>query len=530
MRIRRIASILALFLGFSALALRAHADGKVFATVDIATIPDQRVLIHYAEGVETLVVQTAFSGSGTNFAWVVPVPTKPEVFAVKPWFFDNLNRVFQPWIMDRFDSIPWGLFTVLPLLCLFCANLLARDRLSTTQIFLVVAIIGLLAAISIPNFVVPRGPTTASVAEDGVQIHDRKDVGVFATTTISSDDDDALSAWLTAEGFHVSEEDRPAIRDYVADGWFFVASKVRRDAANHGSAELHPLAFKFETQEPVYPLKLTGVSNATCDVELYVFGEDMAVIEGFETTHCGRPEYPKPPKSDAPFSDPTPQPGKPRIRNPELRAIVGNAPVATKLTASLTHAQMTEDAHLRWTAAEMTAPKYYTQSAARYEATNRAGAALSVYLIALIALRAKKPDAKRLLAISTAIAFALAFGVYSFDLSRKEVVTVKYEPDTAKAFIWNAHMIQGAFQQMALDARNQAEPKLPIYTNQTASAFHDSITPHYLKILPDVRFITSDDEIAPQTLRLIESDLGLELIAYDSDGIRWSLATMESLK
>ena len=84
MRIRRIASILALFLGFSALALRAHADGKVFATVDIATIPDQRVLIHYAEGVETLVVQTAFSGSGTNFAWVVPVPTKPEVFAVKP--------------------------------------------------------------------------------------------------------------------------------------------------------------------------------------------------------------------------------------------------------------------------------------------------------------------------------------------------------------------------------------------------------------------------------------------------------------
>ena len=41
-------------------------------------IPEQQALIHYSGGVERLVIETSFPGEGTNFAWVVPLPSTPE--------------------------------------------------------------------------------------------------------------------------------------------------------------------------------------------------------------------------------------------------------------------------------------------------------------------------------------------------------------------------------------------------------------------------------------------------------------------
>jgi hypothetical protein len=50
--------------------LSARADGKVFSQVTAVktTTPDQRALLHFAGGTETLVVETTFVGAGTNFA------------------------------------------------------------------------------------------------------------------------------------------------------------------------------------------------------------------------------------------------------------------------------------------------------------------------------------------------------------------------------------------------------------------------------------------------------------------------------
>src|SRR5512133_3036622 len=38
-------------------------------------IPNQQALICYSDGVERLVIETSFLGEGTNFAWVVPLPS-----------------------------------------------------------------------------------------------------------------------------------------------------------------------------------------------------------------------------------------------------------------------------------------------------------------------------------------------------------------------------------------------------------------------------------------------------------------------
>ena len=52
----------------------AYGDGCILPTaIAKVQIPDQRALIHFDNGLETLVIDTSFKGDGTNFAWIVPV-------------------------------------------------------------------------------------------------------------------------------------------------------------------------------------------------------------------------------------------------------------------------------------------------------------------------------------------------------------------------------------------------------------------------------------------------------------------------
>ncbi|MBN1492133.1 MAG: hypothetical protein JXA69_19625 [Phycisphaerae bacterium] len=65
---------------------RVLADGKVFSAATATaktTIPDQQALIHFADDVERLVIETRFSGSGTDFVWVVPLPARTRVYSVQ---------------------------------------------------------------------------------------------------------------------------------------------------------------------------------------------------------------------------------------------------------------------------------------------------------------------------------------------------------------------------------------------------------------------------------------------------------------
>jgi hypothetical protein len=77
----------------------ARADGKVFraeAAYARIPIPEQQALICFRDGVEHLVIETSFIASGTNFGWVVPVPTEPKIEASTRGLFPTLRTIFQP--------------------------------------------------------------------------------------------------------------------------------------------------------------------------------------------------------------------------------------------------------------------------------------------------------------------------------------------------------------------------------------------------------------------------------------------------
>jgi len=371
------------FLIFWGGLLGLYADGKVFppTAYPLPDIPEQQALIHYANGIEKLVIQTSFTGQGTNFAWIVPLPAVPTIEPVTSGLFPTLQYQFRPavrhnetvwfgglvalyalirllWktsatgkmtLADWLSCLAFGGGSSLlidspwPLIVLTLPILLAVQRIrqgtenkwAVLWMFLIVAALSslLLPALS------TAGVTVASTGT--VIVHDRQTVGSYETAVVSAQKADELMDWLKANGFATPAEITTVVADYIKDGWVFAAARLARKDAQGGNT-IHPLLFTFPTDKPVYPMRLTGVGNGNLKVELYVFGTQRAKAEHFMVSRCAEVTYPA---TNNYYSDTI---AHLYIGHPGLSNITAQASVATKLQATLTPAQMKQDVWLNW--------------------------------------------------------------------------------------------------------------------------------------------------------------------------------------
>ena len=75
----------------------AVADGKFFGkAAAVVDIPDQSALLVWEEGRETLVISSAFVGEGSEFAWLVPLPSPPEIEPSTRGLFPTLRALTAP--------------------------------------------------------------------------------------------------------------------------------------------------------------------------------------------------------------------------------------------------------------------------------------------------------------------------------------------------------------------------------------------------------------------------------------------------
>ncbi len=335
--------------------MAALADGMVVPTIAYPakiTIPDQRALICYSNGTERLVIETRFTGAGTNFAWVVPLPGQPVIEEATTGLFPTLQYLFRPEIVHEVPRYWWGILLTCGLIYLFL--LLAKYKSIGCAVFAFILLM-YLAALLLPALSsARRGGMESTTPGQNVSILDRKLVGVFETTTIASHDAKALQVWLSENGFTVPTNAEPVIASYVKDGWVFVATKVRRDQPDIETSTPHPLSFTFKTDKPVYPMRLTGVDSGPLSIELYVFGPTRAKAAHFNVERCILPNYPV--VRTNPARDIAHEmvywrrwsPETPEIVHPLLRQWVDGSPVATKLVATLSQAQMRQDVWLDW--------------------------------------------------------------------------------------------------------------------------------------------------------------------------------------
>src|SRR5262249_13359633 len=116
-------------------------------------------------------------------------------------------------------------------------------------------ICAVLAVLLLPALEGARSRGTLSARADRlVRGLDHQLTGAFESDTISSNDPRALQDWLEENGFALPPHCGPVIRDYVNEGWVFVATKLRRDESGEVSSTVHPLSFRFKTERPVYPM------------------------------------------------------------------------------------------------------------------------------------------------------------------------------------------------------------------------------------------------------------------------------------
>lgn len=344
----------------------ARADGMVISkrTYAVPTIPDQRALLHYTNGTETLVIETSFQGPGTNFAWVVPLPAVPTIKAVSTGVLPTLQTIFQPRVLPSVKhywlALPIGAF------------LLWIIRLIRRESFFGLLVLGCILLVVLFLFGPVLGPAHSRSKAGGlsgaeptlVQVLNRERVGLFDTATIQSADPQALLRWLNENGFATPTNLVPVLADYVRDGWVFGAARLD---AGPGAGEMHathPLAFIFPTTRPVYPLRLTAQGTASCGVDLYVFGPGRAHVPGFTVQRCERPSY------STAENKPRFEPGALRIRHPELAQLVAQAPIATKLSAVLDAAVMARDAYVTWDDYWPSGAQAYALGAARILSIN----------------------------------------------------------------------------------------------------------------------------------------------------------------
>ena len=258
----------------------SYADGVFIpaAKQKMPDIPVQRALVKYQGGTEALIIESTLNGENGDYGWIIPVPSQPTKFAkVSPGLLKTISFQIQPKIhhVEPYAKVLGirieGLFAILVLITCFCIGRWGVRRNIPTLVFLAVAFFML------PNFIVYRsGPGATSKTNPAVKITSSAIVGDYDVLVLEVQDSSVLNTWLANKGLSpFPVEADPLIDDYIARDWVFAVAMLR--TISDGTTTPHPILLEFETDQPVYPMRLTGIPGSMLYLELYIVGENEAV-------------------------------------------------------------------------------------------------------------------------------------------------------------------------------------------------------------------------------------------------------------
>ncbi|MBX3388560.1 MAG: DUF2330 domain-containing protein [Phycisphaeraceae bacterium] len=322
----------------------ALGDGKIFAGhAAPAEIPEQSALIVYDGRVETLAIETRFAAKGRDFAWVVPLPAKPEIRAGTAGMFPTLRGMFLPrmWVFE-------GAGVVIGLLLFWCVGC-CLVMLGAGSAGARIAAWGTLAWLLVTSCVMSSlGLARGGGGDFGaVTVIERALIGDFDVSVVQSADAGEIKGWLAENGVGTSPDADRAIEDYVKRGWFFAVSKLRRSFDEARLTAPTPLIFKFAASKPVYPMQLTGAgATAPLRLELFVFGKSFAFASGFDSVRRADVEILESGQGYY-WRGST----NVRVSHALVKEVVGDAPCATLLRRTLRPGDMNRDIDIEFAGA-----------------------------------------------------------------------------------------------------------------------------------------------------------------------------------
>ena len=219
----------------------AQADGMVIPQPSYEIYEnEQKAVIYYEDGVETMIISIQFEGNTKDFAWIVPTPALPKVSKAPDELFTSLDELTKPEEIYSDYGIPLGL-----------------------------------------------GGVQAPSRESTVTVIETQKIDYYDITTLAATDAEALNEWLNEHGYTMPDTAEYILDSYIDNEWYFVAVKIDSDylvseSVSDQLAEGHatPLKMVFETDKIVYPLKISSVTSDDYDWDI-----------DYETTSGVAPTY-----------------------------------------------------------------------------------------------------------------------------------------------------------------------------------------------------------------------------------------------
>lgn len=228
---------------------RASACGGFFCdnAQPVVQAAERIVFQHDGAGNVTAIVQIQYQGTAERFAWVLPVPGRPDVGVSSNIVFTRLLARTNP---------------------TFRLQVTVEGECGLDEPF--------------------PGPTSdAGVAADAarpdagsVMVVDEGTVGPYDYVTISLDPEaenpgDAAVTWLQENGFDVDDMGRDTLGPYLAGGMNLIAFRLTKGQA---TGSIRPIRMTYRSDRPMIPIRPTAVA-ATPDmgVLVWVLGAHRAV-------------------------------------------------------------------------------------------------------------------------------------------------------------------------------------------------------------------------------------------------------------
>ncbi|MFT4976509.1 MAG: hypothetical protein ACI8S6_002414 [Myxococcota bacterium] len=254
----------------------SEADSPAIARLGI-----QRTYVFHRDGIETIALRPGFEGSIDDFGMLIPFPSPPAIRKIDDQTFEHIEGAIAP------PSVRLTIRQIYPQLQSGIGGLLGTRGSADLSI----------------------GATGSSSSGGGglsyhqVRVVREEAVGMYQVAVLEAGSPAALSRWMGDSGYRYPDGMDKVTAEYVASGWCFVAIKARVGAADQVTAtpgmrsadptlpagsrfsgHIQGMAFRFYSDEPVVPMRLSVFNGADPHNVVYMLSERPLVVAGLPAT------------------------------------------------------------------------------------------------------------------------------------------------------------------------------------------------------------------------------------------------------
>jgi hypothetical protein len=208
---------------------RDWKPGLISANVVEMKLDTQRAFLWAEKDTAHVMLSVMYSGGTDEFAWIVPVESKPKIEVDKGAPFSELGRV---------------------------------------------------TAIAEPQALRSTSKGEAMAAPGGgVVVLERREEGPYDLAVLAASNSGGLYDWLKANRFAVSKNAKGALDYYVQKKFVFLAARIRNAKTNNAeindklkAGTIAPLHLSYKAKHLSYPLKATSGNVGSSRMEIYVLG------------------------------------------------------------------------------------------------------------------------------------------------------------------------------------------------------------------------------------------------------------------